>query len=152
MRLDASYNLCSKLGSKLIFWRNYSSFSFARPFYDFDCIFPSDLFFFKVEPDKIYAYRKFPYKPLRRHPRRPSGALGPTTKLEHGNSVSFQTLSTWTGLLSASCPPKGTSLKCMSVSCDHNWNDSDTKRCPESSSRAVRGSPPQESSVHRRRW
>jgi hypothetical protein len=29
MRLDASYNLCSKLGSKLIFWRNYGSFSFA---------------------------------------------------------------------------------------------------------------------------
>ena len=29
MRLDVSYNLCSKLGSKLIFWRNYGNFSFA---------------------------------------------------------------------------------------------------------------------------
>jgi hypothetical protein len=29
MRLDASYNLCSKLGSKQIFGRSYGSFSFA---------------------------------------------------------------------------------------------------------------------------
>jgi hypothetical protein len=29
MRLDASYNLCSKLGSKLIFGRSYGSFSFT---------------------------------------------------------------------------------------------------------------------------
>ena len=55
MRLDASYNLCSKLGSKLIFCgRNYGNFSFARPFLDFVCIFLSDLFL-KVGPDKIYA-------------------------------------------------------------------------------------------------
>ena len=43
MRLDTSYNLCSKLGSKLIFGRNYGNFSFARPFPDFDCISPSKL-------------------------------------------------------------------------------------------------------------
>ena len=29
MRLDTSYNLCSKLGSKLVFLLNYGSFSFA---------------------------------------------------------------------------------------------------------------------------
>jgi hypothetical protein len=49
MRLDASYNLCSKLGSKLIFGRNYGSFSLAhksaRPFSDFACIFPGGGFF-----------------------------------------------------------------------------------------------------------
>jgi hypothetical protein len=50
MRLDASYNLhdnlCSKLGSKLIFLfgRNGANFSFARPFSDFECIFLSELF------------------------------------------------------------------------------------------------------------
>ena len=54
MRLDASYNLCSKLGSKLIFRRNYVSFSFARPFSEFDCIFLRGKFL-KVGPDKIYA-------------------------------------------------------------------------------------------------
>ena len=54
MRLDVSYNLCSKLGSKLIFRRNYGNFSFANPFSDFDCIFPS-VIFLKVGPDKIYA-------------------------------------------------------------------------------------------------
>ena len=32
-------------------------FSFARPFYDFDRIFLSDLFL-KVGPDKIYAHVK----------------------------------------------------------------------------------------------
>jgi hypothetical protein len=56
MRLDASYNLCSKLRSKLIFWRNYGKFSFARPFSDFDCIFLRGIFF-RVRPDKIYAHR-----------------------------------------------------------------------------------------------
>jgi hypothetical protein len=45
MRRDASYNLCSKLGSKLIFWRNYGNFSFARPFYDFDAIFLRGIFY-----------------------------------------------------------------------------------------------------------
>ena len=30
-------------------------FSFANPFSDFDCIFPS-VIFLKVGPDKIYAY------------------------------------------------------------------------------------------------
>ena len=54
MRLDVCYNLCSKLRSKLIFWRNYSNFSFANPFSDFDCIFRS-VVFLKVGPDKIYA-------------------------------------------------------------------------------------------------
>ena len=54
MHLDANYNLCSKLGSKLIFDENYGSFSFARPFYNFDCIFPRWIFL-KVGPDKIYA-------------------------------------------------------------------------------------------------
>ena len=54
MRLDASYNLYSKLGSKQIFRRNYGNFSFARPLLDFDRISLSDLFF-KVGPDKIYA-------------------------------------------------------------------------------------------------
>jgi hypothetical protein len=53
MRLDVSYNLCSKLGSRLIFWRNYGNFSFTRPFPDFDRIFLSDLFF-KVGHNKIY--------------------------------------------------------------------------------------------------
>jgi hypothetical protein len=57
MRLDASYNLCSKSGSKLIFGRHYGNFSFAIPFLDFDCIFLSDLFL-KVGPDKIYANLK----------------------------------------------------------------------------------------------
>jgi hypothetical protein len=47
------------LGPKLIFDEIILSkvavtFSFGRPFYDFDCIFLSDLFL-KVEPDKIYA-------------------------------------------------------------------------------------------------
>jgi hypothetical protein len=58
MRLDASYNLCSKFGSKLFFFVEEIMaifFSFARPFLDFDCIFHSDLFL-KVELDKIYAY------------------------------------------------------------------------------------------------
>ena len=54
MRLDVCYNLCSKLRSKLIFWRNYGNFSFANPFSDFDRIFPS-VIFLKVGPDKIYA-------------------------------------------------------------------------------------------------
>jgi hypothetical protein len=40
MRLGASYNLCSKLGSKLIFSeQNFGNFSFARPFSDFVSIF-----------------------------------------------------------------------------------------------------------------
>jgi hypothetical protein len=34
MRLDARYNMCSKLGSKQNFWRSYDRFSFARPFYN----------------------------------------------------------------------------------------------------------------------
>jgi hypothetical protein len=55
MRLDASYNRCSKLGSKLILRRYYGTFSFTRPFLDFECIFLSDLFL-KVGPDKIYAF------------------------------------------------------------------------------------------------
>jgi hypothetical protein len=58
MRLDASYNLCSKFGSKLFFFRgrNYGNFifSFARPFLDFESLFLSGVFL-KVEPDKIYA-------------------------------------------------------------------------------------------------
>jgi hypothetical protein len=54
MRLGVSYNLCSKLGSKLIFRRKYGNFSFARPFPDFDCIFLI-VILLKVEPDKIYA-------------------------------------------------------------------------------------------------
>jgi hypothetical protein len=54
MRLDASYNLCSKLGSNLNFRRSYNNFSFTEPFLDFDHIFLSDLFL-KVGPNKIYA-------------------------------------------------------------------------------------------------
>jgi hypothetical protein len=54
MRLDANYNLCTKLGSKLMFGRNYGSFSFTRPFCDFECIFLRGIFL-KVGPDKIYA-------------------------------------------------------------------------------------------------
>jgi hypothetical protein len=50
MRLDVSYNLCSKLGSKLIFWRNYGNFSFAYPFSDFDSIFLSGTVFLKPHP------------------------------------------------------------------------------------------------------
>jgi hypothetical protein len=40
MRLDSSYNLCSKLGSKLIFLtnRNCGNFSFANLFLDFETI------------------------------------------------------------------------------------------------------------------
>ena len=63
MRLDASYDLCSKLGSKLIFCGNYGSFRFARPFYNFECIFQRDLFL-KVAPDKIYAYRPIRVGPV----------------------------------------------------------------------------------------
>jgi hypothetical protein len=45
MRLDASYSLCSKLGSKLMFLiKNYGNFSFARTFPDFDYIFLSVFF------------------------------------------------------------------------------------------------------------
>jgi hypothetical protein len=56
MRLGVSYNLCSKLGSKLIFFlgQNYGNFSFANPFLDFDCIFPI-VILLKVGPDKVYA-------------------------------------------------------------------------------------------------
>jgi hypothetical protein len=58
MRLDASYNLCSKLGSKLILNEIMTVLVLhhksARPFSDFDCIFLRGGFFI-VEPDKIYA-------------------------------------------------------------------------------------------------
>ena len=55
MRLDVSYNLCSKLGSKLIFWDEImGNFSFVNPFLDFDCIFLI-VILFKVGPDRIYA-------------------------------------------------------------------------------------------------
>ena len=54
MRLDASYNLCSQLGSKLIFGRNYGNFSFTRPFSDFDGIFRI-VILLQVGPDRIYA-------------------------------------------------------------------------------------------------
>ena len=59
MRLDTSYNLRSKLGSKLIFGRHYGNFSFARPFSNFECIFPI-VILLKVEPGRIYA-RYFKY-------------------------------------------------------------------------------------------
>jgi hypothetical protein len=57
MRLDANYNLCSKLGSKLIFGRNDGNFSFAGPFPNFDRISPTGIFF-RVRPDKIYARQR----------------------------------------------------------------------------------------------
>ena len=46
MRLDVSYNLCSKLGSKLIFDEIIAFFfCFARPFSDFDSIFLRGVYF-----------------------------------------------------------------------------------------------------------
>ena len=58
MSLDAIYNLCSKIWSKLFFlWQNYGNFSFTNPFFDFNCIFLSHLFL-KVEPNKIYLRAK----------------------------------------------------------------------------------------------
>ena len=60
MRLDVSYNMCSKSGSKQIFFvTNYDNFSFARPVLDFDCIFLI-VILEKVEPDKIYALARRP--------------------------------------------------------------------------------------------
>jgi hypothetical protein len=55
MRLHVSYNLCSKLGSKLIFGRNYGKFSFTKLFSNFDCIFLI-VIPLKVGPDEIYAH------------------------------------------------------------------------------------------------
>ena len=55
MRLDASYNLCSKLESKLIFWRSYYSFSFAIISFSFECIFLI-VILLKVAHDNIYAH------------------------------------------------------------------------------------------------
>ena len=59
MRLDVSYNMCSKLGSKHFFQQNYGNFSFTNPFLDFDCIFPI-VILFKVGPDRIYAHPPLP--------------------------------------------------------------------------------------------
>ena len=58
MRLDASYNLCSKLGSKKFFGRNYGNFSFARPFSDLNA-FSRGGYFLKSDPSK--SMRKRPW-------------------------------------------------------------------------------------------